>query len=260
MKKSNLNHSGQVALIMVLIMTVISAVAVSVASRSTIETRVQEMDVESKEALLTAQAGLEEAISKDTPVSGSLGTGKDYTVERGDTGSASITSEKINSGENFEVYLSGGNVTGVKIYWNPAVAGGKPSLFITDIRSNGSVDYAYDTDGTGEFTAGTTPGGTYAGVNYSYVTPTITLSLSPPSPPGTESIRLRITVLGDPAFLGIQPTVGTFPAQSTNFKSTATLDSGDTSIKYGIEYKESKTNQLPSVFDYVLFSEGTIIQ
>ncbi|EKD53176.1 MAG: hypothetical protein ACD_61C00122G0009 [uncultured bacterium] len=253
MKKSNLNHSGQVALIMVLIMTVVSAIAVSVASRSTVETRVQEMDVESKEALLTAQAGLEEAISKDTPVSGSLGTGKDYTVERGDTGATSITTEKINSGENFEVYLSGGNVTGVKIYWNPAVAGGKPSLFITDIRSDGSVDYAYDTDGTGGFTAGTTPGGTYAGVNYSYVTPTIPLTVG-------VSTKLRITVLGDPVFLGIRPMLGSFPAQSTNFKSTATLDSGETSIKYGIEYKESKTNQLPSVFDYVLFSEGTIIQ
>jgi len=256
MKKSNLNHSGQVALIMVLIMTVISAVAVSVASRSTVETRIQEMDVESKEALLTAQAGLEEAISKDSAVSGSLGTGKDYTVERGDAGATSITTEKISSGESFEVYLSGGNVTGVRLYWNPAVAGGKPSLFITDVRSTGSIDYAYDTEGAGGFTAGTTPGGTYAGVNYSYVTPTITLSVLP----GSESIRLRITVLGDPVFLGIRPMAGSFPAQSTNFKSTATLDSGETSIKYGIEYKESKTNQLPSVFDYVLFSEGTIIQ
>ena len=44
-------HSGQVALIMVLIMTVISAVAVSVASRSTVETRIQEMNVERQEIL-----------------------------------------------------------------------------------------------------------------------------------------------------------------------------------------------------------------
>ncbi|HCQ31164.1 TPA: hypothetical protein DIU27_02120 [Candidatus Collierbacteria bacterium] len=239
---------------MVLIMTVISAVAVSVASRSTVETRIQEMDVENKEAVLTAQAGLEEAIARDVAVSGSLESGKDYNVVRGDVGSSSITTEKINPGETFEVYLSGASgVTGVKFYWKPVVVGEKPSLFITDVRGTGNIDYAYDTDGSGGFTAGITPGGSFSGVSYNFVTPTVPVSLG-------NSAKLRITVLGDSAFLGIRPIGGSFPAQSTNFKSTSTLVSGDTSVKYGIEYIESKTNQLPSVFDYVLFSGGTIVQ
>jgi len=31
-------------------------------------------------------------------------------------------------------------------------------------------------------------------------------------------------------------------------------------VKYGIEYIESKSDQVPSVFGYVLFSGGSIVQ
>lgn len=253
MRKSKSNHSGQVALIMVLIMTVVSALAVSVASRSTTETRIQQMQVENTEAVMTAQAGLEAALIQNAPVSGSLSQGKDYTVSVGDMGSASIISEKINPGEVIEVDLAGANgVTGVKVYWRAAVAGQKSSLFISDVRGDRNVDYAYDTEGTGGFT-GISSGGSLSGTNFDFVTPTITIS-----PGNSES--LRVIVLGASAILGFEPIGGTFPSQSTNYKSVANLNTGTTTVKYGLEYSESKTNLLPAVFDYVLFSGGSIVQ
>ena len=248
-------HSGQVALIMVLIMTVISAVAVSVASRSTVETRIQEMNVENTEALLTAQAGLEESIAKNLPVSGNFGEGRQYQVTVGEVGSTGISTEKINPGEVFEVNLESAlGVTGLKIYWKPVITGGAPALFISDVRSDQIIDYAYDTDGTGGFTRAVS-GGALDGVNYNY---------SPPSPLSVsagDSRLLRITVLGAAAFVGIEPIGGLLPPQSTTFRSVADVSSTAQSVvKYGIEYHESITDQLPSVFDYVLFSGGTINQ
>lgn len=250
-------HSGQVALIMVLIMTVISAVAVSLASRSTVETRIQQMNVSNLEALLTAQSGLEESIARNEAVSGSPEAGKNFTVTLSDAGASSITSEKINPGEGFEINLVDvTGVTGIKIYWKAATPVGTPSIFVSDVRSDQNIDYAYDstdpdTDG---FTKVTT-GGALAGVDYTYATPS-PVSISPGS-----SQKLRITVLGSSAFLGIEPVGGQLPPQSTNFRSVADVSATDQNVvKYGIEYVESKTDQLPSIYDYVLFSGGSIVQ
>ncbi|KKT40604.1 hypothetical protein A3K29_04295 [Candidatus Collierbacteria bacterium RIFOXYB2_FULL_46_14] len=250
----SLNHSGQVALVMVLIMTVVSAIAVSIASRSTVETRVQQMYEENTQAVMTAQAGLEEALAQNAPVSGSLSAGKDYAVSVGDTGSNSILSEKINPGDVFEVNLDGAvGITGIKVYWNPAVAGQRPSLFISEVRSDRSIDYAFDTEGTGGFTQ-VSSGGSLTGTTFSYVTPSEISVIS------GSSLSLRVTVLGASAILGFEPIGGVFPSQSTTYKSVANVITGGSTVKYGLEYSESKTNLLPPVFDYVLFSGGSIVQ
>lgn len=246
-------HSGQVALIMVLIMTVVSAVAVSLASRSTIETRIQEMNVDNLEALLTAQSGLEESISKNLAVSGSPEAGKTYEVTLSDAGSSGVTSEKINSGETMEIDLNGAvGVTGLKIFWKPAVSGSFPAIFVSDVRSDQTINYAYDVSNSNGFTQILT-GGTLEGVNYSYST---SIEIS-----SEFSKKLKITVLGSAAFLGIQPVGGLLSSQSTNFRAVADVASTNQSVvKYGIEYVESKTDEIPSVFDYVLFSGGSIVQ
>ena len=253
MKNRKLNHSGQVALIMVLIMTVVSAVAVSVASRSTVETRVQQQNIDNAQAILTAQAGLEAAVNQNSEVTGSLGDGKQYTVTRADAGSNSVSVDKISSGETVEVNLVNAvGVTGVKVYWKSAVVGGKPAIFVSDVRADKSIDYAYDTDGTGGFTK-IVSGVTISGVSYDYVTPIISVLA------GT-SLKLRVTNLVSASLIAIEPIGGTLPPQTTNYKSVSSLTTGQTTLKYGVEYLESKEDQLPSVFDYVMFSGGSIIQ
>ena len=142
----------------------------------------------------------------------------------------------------------------MKIYWKSATIGGVPAIFVSDVRSSQSVDYAYDSTGSNGFTE-VVSGGVFEGVNYSYVTP-VPISIST-----TESKKLRIIVLGTPAFIGIEPVGGQLAVQSTNFRSIADISSAAQGVvKYGIEYKESKADQLPSVFDYVLFSGGSIVQ
>ncbi len=247
------NHSGQVALIMVLIMTVISAVAVSVASRSTVETRIQQMNVENTEALLAAQAGLEESIAKSTPVSGTFGTGQ-YQVSLNEAGSGSVISEKINPGETLEIDLDGAvGVTGLKIFWKPAILGSFPAIFVSDVRNDQTLNYAYDATDSNGFTQALT-GETLEGVSYTYSTPVLVISQE-------FSKNLRITVLGSSAFLGIQPEGGLLSPQSINFRAVADVASTNQNVvKYGIEYIESKSDQVPSVFGYVLFSGGSIVQ
>ena len=247
------NHSGQVALIMVLIMTVISAVAVSVASRSTVETRIQQMNVENTEALLTAQAGLEESIAKRNPVSGTFGTGE-YQVSLNEAETGSEISEKINPGETLEINLDGAaGVTGLKIFWKPAILGSSTAIFVSDIRSDQTLNYAYDTNGSNGF-APALAAETLEGVNYNYTTPVLVVE------PGVSE-KLKITVLGSSVFLGIQPVGGLLSPQSTNFRAVADVASTNQNVvKYGIEYVESKSDQVPSVFGYVLFSGGSIVQ
>ncbi len=250
-----IKHSGQVALIMVLIMTVVSAIAVSLAGRSTVETRIQQMNVENTEALLTAQSGLEASIAQNTAVSGSLGDGRGYQVTLSDVGNTGISSELINAGQGFEINLEGATgITGVKIYWKAATPAGDPAIFVSDVRDTQSVDYAYDSTGNNGFTK-VVNGGSFGGVNYTYTIPSpINISLA-------SSKKLKITVLGSAAFLGIEPIGGEFPPQFTNFRSVADVAGTDQNVvKYGIQYVESKTDQLPSVFDYVLFSGGSIMQ
>lgn len=252
---NKVHHSGQVALIMVLIMTVVSAMAVSLAGQTTVETRIQQMNVENTEALLTAQSGLEASIAQNTALEGSVDTGKDYQVTLSDVGANSITTERVDPGQGFEVSLTGASgLTGIKVYWKAASPSGTPALFISDIQITQKIDYAYDSTGSNGFTKGVN-GGTFDGVNYTYAIPS-PINISPVS-----SQKLQITVLGSAAFLGIEPIGGQFPPQFTNFRSVADVSSTNTKVvKYGIQYLESKTDQLPAVFNYVLFSGGSIVQ
>jgi hypothetical protein len=248
------NHSGQVALVMVLIMTVISAVAVSVAGRSTVETRVQEMDAESASAMLAAQSGLEQAVGLQGPLTGTLAEGKNFAVSVVSEGTTGVISEKINAGETFDVSITGATgISGARIYFKPANPSEVPSLFVSDVRSDRTIDYAFDTTGLNGFTKVITSG-SLNGVIFDYVTASpVTLSLA-------SSQSLRITVLGAAAFLGIEPVGGDFPPQTRNFKAVGDVGTSGTKVMYGIEYKESVTDKIPSVFDYALFSNGSIIQ
>lgn len=247
-------HSGQVALIMVLIMTVVSAVAISIASRSTVETGVQRLESESTEAMFAAQAGLEKAAVSESNVTGSLDSGRSYSVTVDVEGSSGVLSDKMNPGETLDINLVGAaTLTGARIYWKPAVESETPSIFVSDIRNTATFDYAYDTTGTNGFTK-VNSGGSLNGVNFTYVIP------SPINVVAGSSKSLRITILGAAAFVGVQPIGGQFPAQLRNYKSVGDVGVGDTKVKYGIEYKESATDQVPSVFDYALFATGSIIQ
>lgn len=252
MKKSE--HKGQVALILVLIMVVVAALAVSLASRSTIDTRIQQTESESVQALLFAQTGLEQLILN--PGDTSTSPDPNFYAVKSDIGMQGLDTGSLAPGSTLELNLVGADfntLTGLVIYWKPDLnnAGGTPALKISSINSSGVVtNYLYDYTASKNFLAG------LDGSSEGFDKRTDTIPLS-----GSVS-KIRITVMRTPALVKIVP-VGTnalFPSQFKSIKSTGTVSSNEQSVKYGLQYDESTADSVPSVFDYSLFSGGSIVQ
>ena len=250
MKKSE--HKGQVALILVLIMTLVSALAVSLASRSTIDTRIQQTESESVQALLFAQTGLEQLIMNPALLSTS---DPNYYAVTSDLGTDSLEVGLVEKGGSVELNLEGANfvsLTGFAVNWGPddGTLGGQPAVFISIVESNGKItDRAFDYQGLNGFTTAFNVAG-----NYPKTTNKISLVSS--------AVKVRITALGSPAKIKIIPldAGAVFPPQIKSIKSTGTVTSNNNSVKYGLQYDESTVDSVPSVFDYALFSGGSIIQ
>ncbi len=67
------NEKGQVALIVVLAVTVVGTLAVSLASRTTVGLRTESRDIEGVQALKGAESGVEEALFNEEYTEGSVG-------------------------------------------------------------------------------------------------------------------------------------------------------------------------------------------
>lgn len=251
-------HSGQVALVLVLIMTVVSALAVSLASRSTIDTKIQETESESVQALLLAQTGLEQLMLNPLEtVAGSLGD--NYYAETSNQGQNEITTGTMAPGSMIEINLLGADyntLTGFRVYWKPDLdsVGKQPTIVVSITDTDGEIiDYGYNYLGDNGFTIA--QDGSAEG--YEKSTPVL-----PPTAMTSSIANVRIFVLGVPSLLKIVP-VGTnamFPDQTKSIKATGTVPSDDKSVKYGLQYDESIADSVPAVFDYALFSGGSIIQ
>lgn len=248
MKKDE--HKGQVALVLVLIMTVVSALAVSLASRSTVDTRIQQSESLGVQALLFAQTGLEQLIMNPAPTSGAPGT--NYYAVMSAVGSDNLEVGLMETGSLVEVSLEPTNpaLTGFTVYWGPGDFGGQPAVFISLVESSGKItDYAYDYGGSNGFTAASV-----GSEGYAKSTGAIGLI--------STVVKVRIMVLGAPALLKVLP-VGAgavFPSQIISIKSIGSVQSDNKTVKYGLRYDESAVESVPSVFDYALFSGGSIIQ
>lgn len=248
------NQKGQVALVLVLIMTVVSALAVSLASRSTVDTRIQQTESESVQALLFAQTGLEQMIVN--PDITSTAPDENYLAVKSDVGMDGFSTASVDQGTTIELNLEGAtaSLTGFQVYWKPDLenTGAQPSILVSLINDTGEIsDYAYAyVAGDGFLVAedGASEG-------YEKRTPVISLSSS--------VAKVRITVLKTPSLLKIVPVgaIGAaFPSQIKSIKSVGTVSSSDNSVKYGLQYDESTADSVPAVFDYALFSGGSIIQ
>lgn len=250
--KINKQHKGQVALVLVLIMTVVSALAVSLASRSTVDTRIQQTETESIQALLFSQTGIEQLMMNPLLTFVNVAS---YSATRTDTGMDSYTVSAVSSGSAVELNLVGadfGTLTGFSVNWGPESGNpsGQPAVYVSVIESTGKItDRAFDYGGLNGFsTAGDGSEG------YAKTSGTIPVT-------GTV-IKVRIAVLGASALLKVVPVGGagaSFPSQIKSIKSIGSVLSGNNSVKYGLQFDESMA-VVPAVFDYTLFSGGSIIQ
>lgn len=251
MKKDQ--HKGQVALVLVLVMTVASALAVSLASRSTVDTRIQQTETQSVQALLNAQTGIEQLILNQNDFEAS--EVDKYKAVRTDIGSNSFDVGRVDSGSSVEINLEGA-VTGLTnfiVYWKPDTGNpsAQPAIFISVISNSGAIsDYAYSYTGENGFTSATTG-------DYGYAKKTSNIPLTP----GVSKI-IRITTLESAALMRVMPigASAVFPSQARSIKSVGSVKSEDDTVKYGLQYNESLNDTVPGVFDYALFSGGSIIQ
>jgi len=248
--KINRQHKGQVALVLVLIMTVVSALAVSLASRSTIDMNIQQTETESVQALLFAQTGLEQLIMN--PLATSTSPNPNYFAEKSSVGNEGLKVGQVTTGGTRELNLVGadfGTLTVFSVSWSPVTSGEQPAVYISLLESSGKItDYAFAyTDDNGFTLAGDGSGG------YAKKTPDILLN--------SNVVKVRITVLGSPAKLKVEPVAGgSFPPQMESIRSVGSVQSTDKTVKYGLQYDESKSDTVPAIFDYALFSGGSIIQ
>lgn len=241
---------GQVAIVLVLIMTVVSALAVSLASRATVDTRIQQTESENVQALIFAQTGLEQLIMNPGSTSGS--EGGDYFAVSSDVGSEGLDVGRVDKGSTVELNLDphDGNLTGFTVLWSPdkASPGEQPAMFISLIQNTNVVqDYAFDYTGLNGFSVAGSGTGGYA-------------KSSGVLPLNANVVKVRITSLGAPALIKVNPSGALFPVQIKSIKSTGSVQSSDKYVKYGLQYDESSADTVPAVFDYALFSGGSIVQ
>ena len=252
------NERGQAMLLVVLVLAVVGVVTLSVASRTITGVRTDDISNESVKAFMAAEAGLEQALlSRSNVTPTGLDSGITYNALFTNSGSSGlITDQKISVGEGVQIITSSlppynSTATAIRILWNSNSA-----LSIADYwGTNGVTYYALDSDGVrmNNFSkiAGLTGSGSLLGATFNrdYV---LTLNVS--------SRFVRVTVLYSDTQIGIVPGGGLLPDQKVNIDATGVYNGSDEGgVVRRINYSEMK-NKLPSVFDYVLYTNYDLSQ
>ena len=273
-------RSGQILVLVLLIVVVSLAIGLSVASRNITNLRTTTQTEQSQRAFSTAEGGIEHALS-DLPSFVDKG---DVGVSVGDlTANVNVKSSKtyrqsIEDGSVGQIDLAGygGSITVDWILKADTLVENvstKPPLEITFICQNAGSCFS----GGGSIPAGcsflSTPGSSYSQLRCGY---------EPEDKAGQEGF-VNCTLSVDPEFLcratftsvsvdnvrfmRVRPfwkkaTVkvfgdASFPNQTYEVTSTATTDLG---ITRRVLVERTSLPQLPSVFDFVLFSETQIVK
>ena len=252
--------SGQAALIMVLIMSILGVVSVSTASRSIEGLRTQEVDNQSGAAFRAAEAGLESAFESKGNVSGEIGNlGGTYEATYTTGGADGIISENVGEGDLTQVDVVGADssLSGVTVYWNGNSAI-KTTIYYGN-KASGSYDaeqYTSDPDAggrtsTNKFTGTVnTAGYTFKGKNFDNKFSVPINMLANPAP-----VMIRILVLYAKSSLGVEPVGGLFPdGQVTTVSSIGTIDE---TLKSKITLQKFNS-RIPVIFDNVLYTNGSL--
>ena len=256
------NNSGQIALVLVLVMTVIASAAVAISARTTVETRVQEINVDSSQAMLAAESGLEQVL-KTAPtgnLSGNLDANTSFQATDLPVASGENIYQGLKRGETVEIITSGivPAATGITLNWkhvgdDPSFTGNRGILVSVTNNTTGVV-----TDSAIVSLAPPPQGFIVAGAS---VEPGFTYATNIDV---TNSRLVTVMVLGGDIDLGFKPIGGNLPSQirAKQVVGAVTRGSGATAetVKYGIDYRESVTSEVPEVFQYAVFSGESISQ
>lgn len=260
---------GQVILVILLILSVILVVGLAVVSRSVTDVKISQQSQEATRALWVAQAGLEQAIKANAGIGGTLNEVA-YSVAKEDLGGQSnnfVFPGKFSSGDSQTLWLVDHNSDGtinfnpkgisrLTLFWGQSTSD-KTALEATLLykTSEGKYyfkRYAYapsELTSSTYFAQATSPCSLNE-VTFTYCSDNFSL------PSGSVPIFLKIKLLFNsfPQPVGVSANAS-LPNQGACYESTATVtESGITRKLQQCQLWETT----PPIFDYVLFSGGSL--
>ena len=260
----NKQEQGQIALTIALIIAVVSAISLSVVSRSLTEVKLTQVDESAAMAIRSAEAGIEQGLSGldlGTTTGGFDGANFTVTVSReGSTGFLSATS--LNNGEVAEINLDGSTgLTSMDIYWgnkNDSIEAVTAAVQVIKYQRFSATDYrtvvyAYDPDLTrqasNKFISPTTNPGTFMSVDF---------GAQVNVPIVAQDILVRVKPLYNKARLGFAPQPGGATLADQFYKISVEGVAGGNVFRK-VEAASSSAG-LPEVFDMTVYSGTTLSQ
>jgi len=241
---------GQAALILIMIMAVVGAASVGVASRSVENLRSSEIEGTSTQSLKEAESALELALQTGGDIS-SDNYSAQFTVGGGD----GFVSDQVEAGDVVQVSLVGAaGVTGMNIYWNSSAA-----VKVEVLNSGGGAYsvkyYTADQDGVrrglNKFSIPSGGSSLFKGKTFGN-----RLTISPFSPPAGQTAQMvRITLLYQGSSIGVEPIGGTLAGQMVTVNAAGTAGDSTTTLELN-----KFSDRVPVVFDNVLFTNGSLSQ
>ena len=268
---ANKSVKGQIALILVLAVTVAGTLVVSLADRSTRDLRTQTLDTEKIKALKGAESGVERALLSQASVAEtSLGDdGVRFKADYLNEGSNGVVSaDPVEPGDVFDVLVEGADsgLSQIRIYFSSESS--LAALKVSEYRANRSTNeylvnsYAFDGDSeralANKFSDLVESSSfTFKGTGFANRA-SVSVNADDSVPPTTK--LLRITVLYSASKIGVEPLGGSLPGQQVVVSSVGSYSvSAETSIKKRLELRK-EMEKVPVVFDRVLYSNSKLIQ
>ncbi len=255
---------GQAGLILIMIMAVIGAVSVGVASRAVESLRSSEIENASTQSFKAAEAALEVALNSkgsvpSTPLPGGVGT---YTATYASTGTDGFVSDLVDEGDVVQTSLVGAaGVTSLNIYWNSNAA-----IMVSLLNNTGSsysvTYYTADPNDartlTSKFATTITSPITYTKGSYTFKTVSFGNKLSVPinlaAPIAPKLIRVK--VLYQSSSVGVEPIGGILAGQVVTVNATGTAQNN---IMTNLQFSKL-SDRVPVLFDSVLYTNGSLTQ
>ncbi len=263
---------GQAILILLLVMAVILTVGLSVVSRSVTDIKISQQSQESARSFWVAQAGLEEAIRANAAPTGTLND-VTYSVDKADLGGGTefIFPKRVEENDPVTLWLvdhdaNGNLVTAdptnfykgkLTFYWGEGDASNdSPALEASLIYADGDdfliKRYVFDPFSGRQPPTGFSPAeseGTVLGKTFAFSSGEINLNLF------NQPYFFRLKLLFNGGIVGVSSKNSALKSQGNCWTSTAVIEESQVTSKLNECRLWSVT---PQIFDYALFSEGSI--
>lgn len=267
LKKGMKKRSGQILILVLLVVVVALAVGLSVASRNITNLRTSTQTEQSQRAFSAAEGGVEDVLSRLSQIATSpnitAGVSEDVTV------GGIVAKVEVKGSQIYQATIEEGTVGQIDLKGPPVASG---NLVIEWAKNSQTVESSQPASIEVTQVYGTSPnysqirnaysGGTFVGRDETGFTGGSCIYFN-----DEFKCRVTVAVAANPVVLRLRPfwvkttvrvtSSGVLPLQTYDVTSTATTDLG---ITRRVQVTRTALPALPAAFDYVLFSEGSIVK